>query len=137
MVSRAADLTSALLWLPVNAGSVVLAFDDDDDPVLKALHAQALAHPEKMWRFVSIGHGQRRRPRSEGTDLVLIDGNLLTRKTLLDTVAIAVGRSDLPDWDHLPVVSQPAAKPMSRAAAVRKGSLILIAEDNEYRLRSL
>ena len=133
VVSRAPDLTSALLWLQVNAGGVVLAFDDDDDdPVLKALRAQALAHPEKMWRFVSIGHGQRRRPRSEGADLVLIDGNLLTRKTLLDTVAIAVGRSDLPDWDHLPVVAQPAVKPMSREAAVRKGSLILIAEDNEY-----
>jgi len=133
VVSRAPDLTSALLWLQVNAGGVVLAFDDDDDdPVLTALRAQALAHPEKMWRFVSIGHGQRRRPRSEGADLVLIDGNLLTRKTLLDTVAIAVGRSDLPDWDHLPVVAQPAVKPMSREAAVRKGSLILIAEDNEY-----
>jgi PAS domain S-box-containing protein len=133
LISRAADLESAQLWMHANEGGLVVAFDHDDvDPVLAALHTQAMANPKKGWRFVSIGHGQRRRPRCDDTDLVLIDGNLLTRKVLLDTVAIAVGRSPMPDWDNLSTATVPMTKLMSREAAAYQGSLILVAEDNEY-----
>ncbi|OIQ69357.1 virulence sensor protein BvgS precursor [mine drainage metagenome] len=38
----------------------------------------------------------------------------------------------MPDWDNLSAANGPTTKLMSREAAVSQGSLILIAEDNEY-----
>jgi CheY-like chemotaxis protein/HPt (histidine-containing phosphotransfer) domain-containing protein len=133
LVSHAADLASAQRWMQANEGGLVVAFEHDvAGSALSELHAQAVANPKKMWRFISIGDGRRRRPRRDDADLVSIDGNLLTRKVLVDTIAVAAGRSPMPDWNNVVTAVEPAAKLMSREAASSQGSLILIAEDNEY-----
>jgi len=132
-VTCASDLSDAQQWLVQNPGGLCVVFDHDDvNPQLAALRNVARTQPTSHWRFVSIGQGKRRRPRVDGKDLVLIDGNLLTRKALLQAVAIAAGRIPTPDWDKLALPTAPAAPPMSREAAASQGRLILIAEDNEY-----
>ena len=44
---------------------------------LDELRAAARAHPEQETHFVVIGRGNRREPRVEDADLVLLDGNVL------------------------------------------------------------
>jgi CheY-like chemotaxis protein len=62
----------------------------------------------------------------------MVDGNLLTRRTLIETVAIASGRADLPDWNNFPPDFESTVKHISREDARKQGCLILVAEDNEY-----
>ncbi len=82
-------------------------------------------------RFVLVGRGQRRRPRNEAEDLVAIDGNALTRRTFLNTVALAAGRSQLDDTVVRPGMGESEFRPPERLQAARAGKLILVAEDNE------
>jgi CheY-like chemotaxis protein/HPt (histidine-containing phosphotransfer) domain-containing protein len=63
--------------------------------------------------------------------MVSVDGNVLTRRTLLDTVAIAAGRAKAPDRDSLPGLARVTLTPLSSEDARRRGSLILVAEDND------
>jgi CheY-like chemotaxis protein/HPt (histidine-containing phosphotransfer) domain-containing protein len=50
----------------------------------------------------------------------------------MGAVAVAAGRAQLPDRDNLPTEARVAVAPISREQARRQGSLILVAEDNEY-----
>jgi CheY-like chemotaxis protein/HPt (histidine-containing phosphotransfer) domain-containing protein len=60
-----------------------------------------------------------------------MDGNVLTRRALLNAVAIAAGRAKAPDRAGLPGSVKVALTPLSSEEARRRGSLILVAEDNE------
>ncbi|MBI5900529.1 MAG: response regulator [Rhodocyclales bacterium] len=97
-----------------------------------ALDRIAAARPAEDLRVVVIGRGQRRKPRIENANLVLVDGNLLERETLLWTVAAAAGRvaaestRSAPAGETVVAVSRP-----SRDEARRLGRLILVAEDNQ------
>jgi len=78
-----------------------------------------------------IERGQRRIPRRVIPNLLILDGNILTRKRLLHAVAMAAGRlADAAAMDargHMGVrVTAPA-----REDALRQGRLILVADDNE------
>ncbi|MHB8166822.1 MAG: response regulator, partial [Sulfuricella sp.] len=100
-------------------------------PPLDDLRAAARTHPEQEIHFVVIGRGPCREPRLKDADLVMVDGNVLTRRALLKAVAIAAGRSKEPDREGLSGDVQVAPAPLSREESRQQGRLILIAEDNE------
>lgn len=133
LVSRAPDLASAQNWMHTQAGGLCLVVETaQSNLLLTSLRTAGQAHPEKSWHFLNIRFGQRRKPRLDQTGLVEVDGNLLNRKAFLEAVAIAAGRAQVPAPDNLPVEASVTAAPLSREQARRQGSLILVAEDNEY-----
>ncbi len=133
LVERASDLTAAREWLvkPPSCPCIVIVDIGSSNLLLNSLRTTARAHPEQEIHFVAIGRGPRREPYFKKADLVLVDGNVLTRRDFLHTVAIAAGRSK-PDVDNnLPVDVNVAPTPLSREETRQQGRLILIAEDNE------
>ncbi|MHB8230264.1 MAG: hybrid sensor histidine kinase/response regulator [Vulcanimicrobiaceae bacterium] len=133
LVERVPNLAAALRWVDSHpVGPCIVVIDTAGrKPQMDELRAAARAHPEQKARFVVVGRGTRRGARSEAADLVLIDGNVLTREVLLKAVAIAAGRTKEPGRAYLPAVVKAAHRPLSREEARLQGSLILVAEDNE------
>ncbi len=96
---------------------------------------------EQDIRFVVVSRGKRRQARRYGDDSrsVEVDANILTRQGVLKAVAIAAGRvSEEAERvsEEAERVSEEAGQaaaliPPSRAEALRRGQLILVAEDNE------
>ncbi|TAN49765.1 MAG: PAS domain S-box protein [Methylococcaceae bacterium] len=83
-------------------------------------------------RLVVIERGKRRRIRRlKDPDRVMVDGNVLNRRTFLRAVAIAAGRL----WEESEAQTagseETAFQPPSREQALQQGRLILVAEDNE------
>ena len=128
-VQRAPDLAA----VPDGAGSpglCVWILDAGITP-LDELRAIARTRQEQEIRFVVIEYGERRNPRLEYADVVQIDGNVLTRWTVLKAVSIAAGRTQ-EDRGASPLSkAETAFSPPLRAAALRQSRLILVAEDNE------
>ena len=131
-VERAADLAAA----GKRAGALppglrVWIVSAAEHPSPDDLRAVARTLPGQDIRFVVIGRGLRRKPRIAAPDLVMLDGNILKRRTFLKAVAIAAGRAqeevELPFHD----IGWLAAKPPSREEARQRGQLILVAEDND------
>ncbi len=133
LVEPVADLAAARRWIADGSpGMRIVVIDaSGGKPPLDDLRAAARARPKLETRFVIIGRGRRRMPRLEGTDLVSVDGNVLTRATLLNAVAIAAGRAKTPGRESLQGDVKEAPTPLSREETRLHGSLILIAEDNE------
>lgn len=132
-VQYAADVAAAGLWMDQFPDGICLVTGAADVTALvEGLRGAADLRLAQRIRFVVIGHGQRRRPRQQDRDTVLIDGNLLTRKSLLKAVAIAAGRAKAPDMGNAPAEVKKSATPISREEARLEGRLILVAEDNEY-----
>ncbi|MNZ46515.1 Signal transduction histidine-protein kinase BarA [compost metagenome] len=98
------------------------------------LDSTQLREAARAWRlpelrFLCIGRGARRRPRVEARHLVRIDGNVLSRRTLIETARLALGQGVSGD------IGQGAARmrktsPTLSGVALRQGQLILVAEDN-------
>ncbi|TAN70404.1 MAG: response regulator [Methylobacter sp.] len=116
--------TGLWLWI-LDAAGARLPLDE--------LRGISRARSEQDIRFVVIERGRRRKPRLEDTDVVRVDGNVLTRGTILNAVAIAAGQAQ-------EEAATPRLRPdkieadfslPSRALARREGRLILVAEDNE------
>ncbi len=107
--------------------------DVGNTPILpEELRAITVAQPERDIRLVVIGRGARRRPRRQNADQVFkVDGNVLTRQTLLQAVAIAAGRGEVEEAMVLSGKGESSFVAPSRAEALRQGRLILVAEDNE------
>jgi PAS domain S-box-containing protein len=131
MVERATDLPTARQWIasrPAGRSIIVIDARIANFP-LEDLRATALAYPDSDTHFVVIG----REPYAEDVNLVLVNGNVLTRRALLNAVAIAAGRAKAPNSElqrgddevYAPVT------PLSRETTQRRGSLILVAEDND------
>ncbi|MBI5429320.1 MAG: PAS domain S-box protein [Nitrosomonadales bacterium] len=142
LVERVTNLSSVKEWIAASRppGLCVVLIDSAADmlaaPQLDDMRAAALAHPEHETRFVVIRRGKRREPRLADTDLVLVDGNLFTRKALMKVVAVAAGWVEQPDRKDVAgkAVADAAREtptPLSREEARRQGRLILVAEDNE------
>lgn len=123
-VERAPDLAAAQQWIArqgvsshPSAPCVVVIDTVDTTPPLGEMRAAA--------------RGQRRRGRVEAADLVTLDADGLHRLRFLEAVAIAADRiKEYVVRDHQPDDVRVTA-PLSRAEACRRGSLILVAEDNE------
>jgi CheY-like chemotaxis protein/HPt (histidine-containing phosphotransfer) domain-containing protein len=131
-IECASDEEQALKWLlRCPAGISIVLMDDVGAEALLA-RLRAVLQPNQEIRFALVGRGRRRRARMGTEDLVLVDGNLLTRRALLEAVAIAAGRTKVPDRQIQPNLRPLAHAPMSHEEARRLGSLILVAEDNEY-----
>ncbi len=82
-------------------------------------------------RFVLVGRGARRRPRTSGPDAVQLDGNVLHREMFLEVVALAAGGAMLQPENGSPAAADTMPAPLSNAAAQASGRSILVAEDNE------
>ena len=81
--------------------------------------------------LVMVGRGQRGNPRAQAEGIVMIDGNALSRRTLAHAVAIAAGRAEPETNFKMETLSVPVIAAPTRAAAIPKRQLILVAEDNE------
>jgi len=87
--------------------------------------------------LVMVGRGQRGNPRAHAEGIVMIDGNALSRRTLAHAVAIAAGRAEPEANFKMESPSVPAIAAPTRAAAIAKRQLILVAEDNEINQKVL
>jgi signal transduction histidine kinase/CheY-like chemotaxis protein/HPt (histidine-containing phosphotransfer) domain-containing protein len=87
--------------------------------------------------LVMVGRGQRGNPRAQAEGIVMIDGNALSRRTLAHAVAIAAGRAEPESKFKKESLSVPAIAAPTRAAALAKRQLILVAEDNEINQKVL
>ena len=135
-VERALDLANARertgtlapgLWVWVCVMDV-----GDERPALDQLRAAVRTRIDLDVRFVVvIERGRRRKPRAMASDLIMVDGNVLTRRTLLKAVAIAAGWAQVEEEGSPSGKSQAAIRPPSREAALLLGRLILVAEDNQ------
>ncbi len=81
-------------------------------------------------RYVLIERGQRRRPRPIDGNCVTVDGNVLTRDTLLAALAMANGQLLPQEAPPTRAPLQLSPQPQSRLEALKQGRLILVAEDN-------
>lgn len=133
-VERAANLAQVHTAMSgMSPGPWIWVIDCADiPPPLNELHVLAHSLPEHEIRFVIIGRGSRREPRAEYVDLVIVDGNVLTRRRLCRAVAIAAGRAFEAE-QVVPLSKGEGAKfkSPSRDDAQRDGRLILVAEDND------
>ncbi|MFZ2302919.1 MAG: PAS domain S-box protein, partial [Gallionella sp.] len=136
-VERAEDMAAVREWIDSRPpGLCVVVIDTEGiSPLPEAsltdeLRAAARTRPGADARFVAIERGGRRRCRVVATDLVNLDAEVMHRRVFLETVAIAAGRikQAAPEEKH----GDASVKPrLSREEARRRGSLILVAEDNE------
>jgi signal transduction histidine kinase/CheY-like chemotaxis protein/HPt (histidine-containing phosphotransfer) domain-containing protein len=132
IVSRVTNFPDALPWMAEQPeGLCIVVINSETTHTLDALRAAAQMRQELKTKFVVVGRGRRRGPRLNGTDLVFVDGNVLTRKALLKAVAIATGRSRLSDREAPVDAATLAPVPLSREETLQQGRLILVAEDNE------
>ncbi|MFA6970367.1 MAG: response regulator [Gallionella sp.] len=133
LVERALNMGSARdLAETLQAGMWVWIIDTAGQaPSIDELRATANVHPEQKILFVTIGRGQRREPRWQDSDIVTVDGNLLTHRNLLKAVEIAAGRAKQIVPEVLPIDARATVQPLSHEEAIRQGRLILIAEDHE------
>ncbi len=127
-VQRVADIDAARK-LP-SEGLWVWVFDAQKaPPPLDELRAAAGLHADV--RLFVIGRGKRRRVRRVAQDLVQVDGNLLSRRELLQAVAIAAGLAEIEVHPDSPGLTHASFEAPSHEEAARCGRLILVAEDNE------
>lgn len=82
--------------------------------------------------YMSIEHGKRRQPRRLSDRIVQLDREVMTRKTVLQAVAMAVGRmSSLDMIEAEDICSRLKKVAPDRDSALQHGRLILVVEDNE------
>ena len=132
-VERAENLATARALMPALPDGQWIWVIDAAGAVLlpEELRAAANARPAQKTRFVVVGRGQQRDPRAENEDMVLVDGNILTRQVILKAVAIAAGRAQEEKKTSLPGRNEAEFIPPSREEARQQRRLILVAEDNE------
>jgi CheY-like chemotaxis protein len=127
------DRDAAGQWISSRPpGLCVVVIDTTGAPsLLDALRTAACARTGSDVRFVVIGRGKRRQCRVEAADQVTLDAEAMHRKVFLEAVAIAAGRIKKQVLIDLSSGARLAPVPLSREDALRRGSLILVAEDNE------
>jgi len=136
-VEKSPDVIAAQQWIERRpSGLCVVVIDTEGiDPTLDAsqldgLRAAARTRPNADIRFVTIERGGRQHWRVISTDLVELDAGVMHRRAFLEAVAIVAGRVKPADPESKR--GNLHVKPLlSREEARRRGSLILIAEDNE------
>jgi PAS domain S-box-containing protein len=132
-VERAADIEAARARGGIHSGAPWVWILDTLGAAapLEALRAAARHYPGEDIRLFVISRGKRRRPRLMETGLVMVDGNLLARRTLLQAVGIAAGRIEAEVSRRNAGLPAAAVEAPSREQAINQGQLILVAEDNE------
>ena len=131
-VLQAADLVVAEQGPAASGGWtwVLLPEVTDNSPGDPQALRRQLSKVDDSTRFIVLGWGKRRHPRVEGPDLVLLDADNLSQRVLQE--ALTAARTGMvtatPGNDYRPGAEGTA---ISREEAIRRGRLILVAEDNE------
>ncbi|WP_310448049.1 ATP-binding protein [Thiobacillus sp.] len=109
----------------------VIVIDTMGDPRIGQMLRESIVDdiPGVPLRFVFLDRGQRRHPRHEGEDGLVIDLDAIHRDKFLLAVAAASGRVPL-EMEQAAHSSEPRREPMTVDEAEALGQLILIAEDN-------
>jgi signal transduction histidine kinase/DNA-binding NarL/FixJ family response regulator/HPt (histidine-containing phosphotransfer) domain-containing protein len=132
-VEQATDLAAArasMLNLP--SGHWIWIIDAANTTVpINELQLISRDVPQQQIHFVIIGRGERRESRAENAGMVMMDGNVLTRRRLWKAVATAAGRIVQEELIPRSDKQEAAFVLPSRADALARGRLILVAEDNE------
>jgi two-component system sensor histidine kinase/response regulator len=102
-----------------------------DTPSIEALHAIKDRLKGRDTRFVLLNRGRRRKPRSLAGDIFVVDASLLRAETFLNAVASAAGRVEMESATTPIAIRRSPVRAPSRAEAIKRGQLILVAEDNE------
>ncbi len=82
-------------------------------------------------QHLAIGRGRRRKARLLAENVAQIDGNLLTRQSILRAVTMIAGRAFPESSAHYTATEATNRVKVTREHAVNKRQLILVAEDNE------
>ncbi|MFC6674149.1 PAS domain-containing protein [Marinobacterium aestuariivivens] len=132
--TRTVDIQAALDSLDESATSTspVLVIDAEGPAARILARLRQFAGADEI-HCVVIERGQRRRPRPRLNDSnwIMVDGNVLTRQTLLSAVALASGRLPIEQQWQQPDHSKLKVRPPTREEALQQGRLLLVAEDNE------
>jgi len=112
-------------------GLWIWVVDTGNAPVpLERLEKVVHARKDLDIRCVLVQRGKRKKPRRQTGYMVNIDSNGMRRKAFLLAVAAAAGRASLDvSMEYTP--DRTASPGLSKAAARRRGRLILLVEDNE------
>jgi len=82
-------------------------------------------------QHLAIGRGRRRKPRLLDADVAQIDGNLLTRNSILHAIAVLAGIENPQQSHNQKLINDYETVAITREQALQQGRLILVAEDNE------
>ncbi|MEO8359437.1 MAG: PAS domain S-box protein [Vicinamibacteria bacterium] len=144
-IQRATDLKAgkALAADPSPARRVWIVDANEGSASGEKIRDAIFAGPDERATFVILGRGRRRRPRKTRADIVQVDGNVLSKQTLLKAVALAAGHAT----DEEPASTDTTTPRILGAldeAPTPSTQLILVAEDNKvnqkvifHQLRSL
>ncbi|TAN49766.1 MAG: PAS domain S-box protein [Methylococcaceae bacterium] len=134
VVVQVADFAAALTWTQTCAPGLWVWILDAGDACVPVgdLHAACGIRADVDCRFVIVERGHRRQPRRcPVPERIVLDGNILSRRTFLAAVAAAAGREAEAGARQTSEHESGALLPPSREQALQQGRLILVAEDNE------
>ena len=125
-VERARDLATASLYgRPPGLYLVVI---DTNWPLAHEWYSAAQLRADPQIRFVLVGRGARQQYAHDAAQVFILDCGFMRRQALIETLAFAAGRA--PQAEIQPVALKSSIV-LSRKEALQRGSLILVAEDNE------
>jgi len=131
VVERAEDLASAEEWIAHRAPCLCVVVIDTAGIDLPMNELRAAARTGADVRLVAIERGGRRHCRAVSPGLIALDAEVMHRRVFLEAVAIAAGRAEQAEQESKQGDAKAIFAPLPREEARRRGSLILIAEDNE------
>ncbi|WP_295993196.1 response regulator, partial [Rugamonas sp.] len=99
------------------------------------LRALADGHAAHEIRFIAVQRGSRQAAHGHDHGYVSISGNVLTRRRLLNAIAVLAGRPGDDERKREQGKHASAFKAPSREEQLRCGRLVLVAEDNETNQR--
>ena len=136
-VARSADASAVSGWTRAQAPGVAVCVIEagDELPALDRFRAALSERADLSVRSVLVVVGRSvRNPHAETEGFVVLDGNALGRRTLIDAVATASGRARAKSKPVLSPRDQ-RLRPPTREAALQARQLILVAEDNDINQR--
>jgi signal transduction histidine kinase/CheY-like chemotaxis protein/HPt (histidine-containing phosphotransfer) domain-containing protein len=137
-VDRALDRPAIDRWTQAQpAGCAVWVMEVTDElPVLQELREATRVRQDLSVRVVLVvtARGQSN-PVAHADGFVIVDGNALARRTLVNAVSMAAGRGSLEQQQAVIPVRRTRTPPPTREDAIRQRRLLLVAEDNEINQR--